>query len=213
MNKPNQEIEEMIQVEKLLMLNYKSMGINDDEVVILLLTYTLIKMGNNFINPADLALFCNFTETKIDVLYTKLIAKGLIKTEIHENGSVTTSIQPLIEKLCQIYVETLQKDLNLTKNTIEDRDQQNVFALFEQFFGRPLSPLEYDIINGWLEKKYTYQEIKLAVDICAQSPNHSIRYIDTILFEEHKKKEMGDSAYQEDLQETIELSKIDWLNK
>ncbi len=212
MEKNKFEIESMIQVEKLLMLNYKEMGISDDEVVILLLTYTLIKTGNSFINPADLALLCNFTETKIDVLYTKLISKGLIKTEIHDNGSVSTSIQPLIEKLNEIYVNNFNKKASANEDNKES-NEKNVYNLFEQFFGRPLSPLEYDIINGWLEKKYTYDEISRAVDLCKQSPNHSIRYIDTILFEEHKKKEMGDAAYQDDLQETIELSKIDWLNK
>ena len=64
-----------------------------------------------------------------------------------------------------------------------------------------------------VRQKYTYEEIQLAVNLCAQSANHSIRYIDTILFEEHKKKQLSETEYQNQLQETIELSKIDWLNK
>lgn len=208
-----QEIEDMIKVDRMLTLNYKKMGISDDEFVILLLTYTLIKTGNEFINPSDLALLCNYTVTKIDVLYTNLIAKGLIKTDVCEDGKVKTNLNELYKKLCEIWVNDYQKKYQVKENKDKPNDSKNIFNLFEKFFGRPLSPLEYDIINGWIEKKYSYEEIKLALDICAQSPNHSIRYIDTILFEEHKKKQMSEEEYQSRLQETIELSKIDWLNK
>lgn len=203
------ETDEIIKIDKMLMLNYKKLGLQDDETIILLLTYTLLKTGNTFINPSDLALFSNFTVTKIDVLYTNLISKGFIETVVEENGKVKTSLTPLYKKLQEIFVSDYQKQEK--KESKESKD--DIYALFEGFFGRPLSPLEYDIINGWFEKKYSIQDIKNALEICKQSPNHSIRYIDSILFEEHKKRELGEQEYQSRLQETIELSKIDWLNK
>ncbi len=206
----NPYLEEMLNVEKMLILNYKKLGLSDDEAMILLLTHTLYQAGNTFINPSDLALLSNFTVTKIDVLYTNLIAKGWIKTQIDENGKVQTDLSFLHQKLNELYFKEWQQKQKKIEKPQED---QNVFVLFEKFFGRPLSPLEYDIINGWLDKKYTYEEIQMAVDLCAQSANHSIRYIDTILFEEHKKKQLSEAEYQNQLQETIELSKIDWLNK
>ena len=203
--------DEMLDVEKMLILNYKKLGLNDDEVILLLLTYTLYQTGNTFINPSDLALFSNFTVTKIDVLYTNLIAKGWIQTHIDEKGTVQTDLSLMHQKLNELYVNEWQQ--RQKKEEKKEETEINVFTLFENFFGRPLSPLEYDIINGWLDKKYTYEEIQLAVNLCAQSANHSIRYIDTILFEEHKKKQLSETEYQNQLQETIELSKIDWLNK
>lgn len=203
--------DEMLDVEKMLILNYKKLGLNDDEVILLLLTYTLYQTGNTFINPSDLALFSNFTVTKIDVLYTNLIAKRWIQTHIDEKGIVQTDLSLMHQKLNELYVNEWQQ--RQKKEEKKEETEKNVFTLFENFFGRPLSPLEYDIINGWLDKKYTYEEIQLAVNLCAQSANHSIRYIDTILFEEHKKKQLSETEYQNQLQETIELSKIDWLNK
>ena len=203
--------DELLKVERMLILNYKKLELSDDELVILLLTYTLYKTGNTFINPSDLALFSSFTVTKIDVLYTNLIAKGWIKTQVDENGKVKTDLSTLFEKLSECYFKNIEQKQKSKQK--DDDTNSNVFILFEQFFGRPLSPLEYDIINGWLEKKYTYDEIKLALELCSKSANHSIRYIDTILFEEHKKKQMSADDYQNHLQETIELSKIDWLNK
>ena len=55
---------EYINVERMLILNYKKLGLNDDEVVILLLTYALIKNGTGFINPSDIALFSSFSVHK-----------------------------------------------------------------------------------------------------------------------------------------------------
>ena len=83
----------------------------------------------------------------------------------------------------------------------------------EKFFTRPLSPLEYDVIQGWKNKKQEFALIKAACEIASQSGNKSIRYIDTIIFEENKKNEIGAEEYQKRQQETIELSTVDWLNK
>lgn len=198
----------MIYVEKMLLLHYKKLGLTDDEVLILLLTYTLIETGTPFINPNDLALFSNFSITKIDVIFSSLTTKGWILTVIDEHGHAKSSVQPLIEKLYDILFQQNKKEKNK-----ETADNKEIYALFENFFARPLSPLEYDIINGWLKKGYTKQQIQAALDISKLNTNHSIRYIDTILFEEDKRKELSDEDYERRLQETIELSQIDWLNK
>ena len=71
----------------------------------------------------------------------------------------------------------------------------------------------YKIYDEWKNKKYSFVLIKAACEIAMQSNNKSIRYIDTIIFEENKKEEIGELEYQKRQQETIELSKIDWLNK
>ena len=91
--------------------------------------------------------------------------------------------------------------------------EEDVFKFMQSFFNRPLSPLEYDVIQSWKNKKYEFALIKAASEIAAQTNNKSIRYIDTIIFEESKKAEIGDEEYQKRQQETIELSNIDWLNK
>ena len=88
-----------------------------------------------------------------------------------------------------------------------------IFKYMQNFFNRPLSPLEYDVIQGWKSKKYDFALIKASCEIAAQTGNKSIRYIDTIIFEENKKLELGVEEYQRNQQETIELSKVDWLNK
>ena len=83
----------------------------------------------------------------------------------------------------------------------------------QNFFTRPLSPLEYDVIQTWKSKNYNFTLIKAACEIAALNNNKSIRYIDTIIFEEAKKEEIGAEEYQKRQQETVDLSNIDWLNR
>ena len=71
-------INRYINFERLLTLNYKKIGLSDDEYILLSITYELVQTGTLFVNPSDLALLCNFTTTKIDVVYSGLIAKKFI---------------------------------------------------------------------------------------------------------------------------------------
>ena len=91
--------------------------------------------------------------------------------------------------------------------------KEEVLSYMESFFARPLTPLEYDVIQSWKNKKYEFALIKAACEVAMQTNNKSIRYIDTIIFEENKKIVMGVEEYRKNEQETVELSTVDWLNK
>ena len=195
-----------INFERLLLLNYKKIGLSDDETLILLITHTLVESGNKFVNPSDLALLCNFTPTKIDVLYSSLTKKGYIDTDILPNGSVITTFKKLTKELFEIVNSSIE-------DSKEQDEEEDIFSYMEKFFGRLLTPLEYDVIQSWKMKKYSFKLIKSSSEIAAQTGNKSIRYIDTIIFEESKKNELGAEEYQKRQQETVELSRIDWLNK
>lgn len=204
-------INRYINFERLLTLNYKKIGLSDDEFVLLSITYELVQTGTKFVNPSDLALLCGFSTTKIDVIFSGLIEKGLIGNEFNSQGMVITSFNGIVEKLLNCLEDEV--DIQQAKDKKEKIVEEDLFSYMQSFFKRPLSPLEYDVIQVWKNKKYSFSLIKAACEIAAQSNNKSIRYIDTIIFEENKKSEMGELEYQKRQQETIEISKIDWLNK
>ena len=204
-------INRFIHFSRLLTLNYKKIGLSDDEYILLCIAYELVQTGTKFVNPSDLALFCNFTTTKIDVVYSGLFSKNYISNEFSSSGSIYTSFDGIVKKL----LECLDDEVD--NQTAKDRKRkivkEDLFAYMEKFFTRPLSPLEYDVIQGWKNKNYDFTLVKAACEIAAQCGNKSIRYIDTIIFEENKKNEIGAEEYQKRQQETIELDNVDWLNK
>lgn len=204
-------INRYINFERLLTLNYKKIGLSDDEYLLLSITYELVQTGTKFVNPSDLALLCGFSTTKIDVVYSGLIEKKLISNEFNSSGSIYTSFDGIVKKLLSCLEDEV--DVQEAKNKKDKIVEEDVFKYMQSFFNRPLSPLEYDVIQSWKNKKYSFVLIKAACEIALQSNNKSIRYIDTIIFEENKKQEIGELEYQKRQQETIELSKIDWLNK
>jgi DnaD/phage-associated family protein len=204
-------INRFINFARLLTLNYKKIGLSDDEYVLLSITYELVQTGTKFVNPSDLALLCNFSTTKIDVVYSGLISKNFIKNEFSPSGTIYTSFDGIVKKLLECLDDEV--DNQEAKSKKSKIVKEDFFAYMEKFFTRPLSPLEYDVIQGWKNKKYEFALIKAACEIASQTGNKSIRYIDTIIFEENKKNEIGAEEYQKRQQETIELSTVDWLNK
>jgi DnaD/phage-associated family protein len=178
-------INRYINFSRLLTLNYKKIGLSDDEYLLLTITYELVQTGTKFVNPSDLSLLCNFTPTKIDVVYSGLIAKKLISNEFSKSNTVYTSFDGIVKKLLSCLEDEVDvQEAKDRKNKIVEED---LFEYMQKFFTRPLSPLEYDVIQGWKSKKYDFALIKASCEIAAQTGNKSIRYIDTIIFEENKK--------------------------
>ena len=56
-------INRYINFSRLLTLNYKKIGLSDDEYLLLTITYELVQTGTKFVIPSDLSLLCNFTPT------------------------------------------------------------------------------------------------------------------------------------------------------
>lgn len=66
----------------------------------------------------------------------------------------------------------------------EDIAEGSLFALFEQEFARPLSPIEYETITMWIDNdKHSPAIIKEALKEAVMSGKLNFRYIDRILFE------------------------------
>ena len=62
--------------------------------------------------------------------------------------------------------------------------QQDVFSVFEQEFGRPLSPMELETISGWLDNdRYPEELIRFALKEAVFAGKLHFRYIDRILLE------------------------------
>lgn len=64
---------------------------------------------------------------------------------------------------------------------------ENVFGLFEKEFGRPLSSMEFELINNWLDKGISEELIKSALKEAIFNGSFTLRYIDAMLIEWNKK--------------------------
>lgn len=128
-----------------------------------------------------------FMEPKIILQSFKALSiKGLISTKV---TPVKDKISETID-LTNVY-RAMVSDINYD---IKKKSEKNIFEVFEKEFGRTLSPMEYEIINGWLSNQLSEELILGALKEATYNGVSSLRYIDRILLEWSKKgfKNMND---------------------
>ncbi|NMO98000.1 DnaD domain-containing protein [Paenibacillus lemnae] len=66
----------------------------------------------------------------------------------------------------------------------QEKEERNMFTIFEKEFGRPLSPMELETISGWIDQdRYPDELILLALKEAVFAGKVHLRYIDRILLE------------------------------
>ena len=194
-------------VSDFLIKNYKVWNLDVDEFIILIY---LMNSSN---------LVCDY----------KLISSELgMDLELVMNNINELSIKKLLEiKLLKNSSNKLEEQisLDLLYNKVfmqiidvkEEEDKSNIYSVFESELGRTLSPIEYELINGWLECNYKEEIILAALKEAVFNGVNNFRYIDRILFEWNKKGiDTVDkiSKYKKEFRKdtNVEVPDYDWLN-
>lgn len=167
-------------VPKKLLTDYERIGMNELELVVLLQIMRFLHDGINFPTPAHIAQSLSYTESECTFVLKELIQKNIIRIEeeTNEEGRLAEkySLQPLWEKL---YKESSSK---------EEISERDLFIRFEQEMARPLTPLEIETINAWLDEDELAPALILAALREAVLMNAlNFKYIDRILHEWKRK--------------------------
>lgn len=175
-------LSDLLPVPATLLTTYKKLGLNEEELVILLQIYRFIQSEQEFPTPAEIAQYVTVSEQQCLEILKKLIQKNLLTIEERSNEydqfSEAYNLNMLWERL---YQETEEK--------IEEEDHVGtIFILFEQEFGRPLSPFEIETINTWLDVDLIKPElIKAGLRESVLMGKLNFKYIDRILREWQRK--------------------------
>ncbi len=198
-------------IPEYLLNNYKSLGISSDEFIILI--YLINKenpiicdyklMSNNLnVSLKDLMIFIN-----------SLKDKGILDININKNKEDVLEeyiiLDPFYNKLFMFLID--EKD--------KVNSDTNLYSIFETELGRTLSPIEYELINGWIECKYDEKLILEALKEAVYNGVNNFRYIDRILFEWNKKgiktveaAKKHKEQFRVQKENDIEVPDYDWLN-
>lgn len=120
--------------------------------------------------------------SKDDVLnaYANLIRKKLIKVKGEKDGFGKT-----IEK---VYLDSFYDEMSTDLNTKKkEKEESDIFELFESTFGRTLSNIDYEIINAWISKGFSEELIKEALKEAEYNGVLNLRYVDKVLYEWSRK--------------------------
>ncbi|WP_164218894.1 DnaD domain-containing protein [Virgibacillus sp. YIM 98842] len=168
-----------IQIPTRLLTSYTSLGLNEKDVMVILQIQRFLLENNDFPTPYELAESLTVDETECANILRKLIQKDLLAIEQRENEehkiSEAYSLAPLLVKL-------------YTDKPSKEKTEGTIFILFEQEFGRPLSPFEIETINAWLdEDQLAPSLIKAGLRESVLMGKLNFKYIDRILRDWKKK--------------------------
>ena len=165
----------------------------------------------SYLNMEELSKNIGLSSEKAYEVFTNMLTKKIIdvKTAKDIEGRLIERVS--LDNFYTMIMEDEQKVLKEEKKT-------DIYAEFETEFARPITSMEYEIINAWLNHNYSEEMIIGALKEAVYNGVKNLRYIDKILFEWNKKgfKTMNDVnnhlKTRETKKEDSELFDYNWLD-
>ena len=187
----------------------KENNLNINEILL------LIYLTNQEHPELDLKLINKITTMSNEEIinsFNTLMEKNLISTNIIKNGDrIDEEIS--LDGIYKLAATNINK--KITKN-----QEKNIFELFENEFARPLTPMEYELINAWIESGINEDLIKEALKEATYNGVNNFRYIDKILYEWGKKgyKNIDDinknkNKKEEKNERNVSFFEYNWLDE
>lgn len=165
-----------LQIPTKLLSSYTTIGLNEIEVMVVLQIHRYLLVGIDFPTPMEISSSLTIDEKACSDILRKLLQKGILAIEELENDK-----DQLSEAYC---LDPLWNKLFNDEEPIEEPEEHigTIFVLFEQEFGRPLSPFEIETINNWIdEDQITPALIKAGLRESVLMGKLNFNYIDRIL--------------------------------
>lgn len=192
-----------------LLTNYKKLDLSEDLTI--LLTY-LINLDSPIV--CDYKKFSNETnisQKEVMGMINELSIKKMLEIKVSKNSSGKfeeyINLDLFYNKIFMIIIDN------------KDEETSNIYSIFEKELNRTLSPIEYELINGWLECGYKEEIIISGLREAVFSGVNNFRYIDKILSEWSKKGidsidkvEKNKKEYKKTTQK-VEVPDYDWLSE
>lgn len=168
-------------------------------------------------NPSFLSEKLGIELKQVMMNISKLSSKGFLEVKTVKNDKNILEDYIILDLFYEKVANYIRSDFN----SIE-KDTTTIYETFEKELGKPLTPMEYEIINAWLNNGTSEEIIVGALKEAVFNGVFSLRYIDKIIFEWNKKgfKTLSDvdnnrgrrfSSNTKSDEKTPEVFDFDWL--
>lgn len=197
-------------IPKYVLTYSKELGL--DMNALILLIYFLNQKNKEIFDYKKIIDDLDFSEKELLDSISLLKDKRLLSIQMEKN-----ELGILEEKIdvSSFYEIIFSKFLDEKK---DEKDHGDLFNNFEKEFGRTLSPMEYEIINNWIESGISNDLILAALKETVFNGVNNLRYVDKILYEWNKRgiKKASDLVSKERKKEEekdTDCYEYDWLNE
>lgn len=204
--------EKTYNVPSFILKNYEKLNLTAEEVLVLIVLYNHYGKISYDINK--LLEEINLEKYKLMQLISSLEEKKIISIDLITNSKGLKeeyiSLELLYDKIVNIYLDPKEET---SKNA-------DIYSAFEKELGRTLSPMEYEIIKGWVMDKFSDELIILALKEAVYNGVNNLRYIDKVLYGWRKKniKNKQDiikdkEKFKNRQKENVEVFDYNWLDE
>ena len=200
-------------VPSYLIKNHDKLGLSAE--MTLLLIYIINLKEPIVCDYQKMSMDLNIDIKELMTRINELVEKKVIEIELKKNSS--SKLEEYIN-LDLFYNKIFLQLIDVEKEEAHD----NIYSIFEKELGRSLSPIEYELINGWIECNYKEEIILAALKEAVFNGVNNFRYIDRILFYWNKKgidtvekveKNKINRTEKKQSNNNIEVPDYDWLNQ
>lgn len=199
-------------VDKLVLNKAKEMNLDVNSLILLI--YFLNQKNKEIFDYKKIIDDLNFNEKELLDSISSLKEKNILSIYMEKNESGILEEKVDISSFYDIIFS------KLLESSEEKTKEQDLFDCFEREFGRTLSPMEYQIINSWLEQRISNELILAALKETVFNGVNNLRYVDKILYEWNKKgiKKVSEISKNErkaaeEEEKTENYYEYDWLNE
>lgn len=204
--------EKTYNIPSFILKNYEKLNLTAEEVLVLIVLYNHYGKISYDINK--LLEEINLEKYKLMQLISSLEEKKIISIDLITNSKGLKeeyiSLELLYDKIVNIYLDVKE----------ETNENADIYSAFEKELGRTLSPMEYEIIKGWVMDKFSDELIILALKEAVYNGVNNLRYIDKVLYGWRKKniKNKQDiikdkEKFKNRQKENIEVFDYNWLDE
>lgn len=215
----NQKIFNQLKFEEILLEYYKKLNLSEVDLVTILMIRHLLNEDNEFITAEQLSIKMSLPIGEIDKELVSLLDRKLVEYKT-VNKSLTISIDPIYRRLLKEFKKSIIEQNALENDEEKNKSLENIYQVFEKELSRSLTPLEFSMINEWVNYGFSDQTIIDALREALSKNKKSLRSVDKILLKwqtRDDRKEKGYSTASEkwdkDMEEAIKIANTKWIDK
>ncbi len=179
---------------------------------LILLIYLLNGKDNEIFDYKKILADLGFTEKELLNSISTLKEKKILSISMEKNSDGILEERINVSSFYEILIS------KILDGDVSSNDDNELYDVFEREFGRTLSPMEYDIINNWLESGISKDLIICALKEAVFNGVNNLRYIDKILLEWNKKgiklpSDVDKKRKKTEDDQDSSYYEYDWLNE
>lgn len=187
----------VISLNDILIQNYKRLGLDEINMTLLLILNFQKNNQDNFLSINALSEQMTISEKDISERILSLLQQNFIELRIDEAGEMFV-LDPLIDKVAAILAAEDQPTMRESSTLVTE-----IVEYCEKTYQRLLSVNDLEIVNMWVEEKYSLDEIKSAVLDSLKAKKTQLRYADAVIVNRRNNANREKVEVNPELQEVL----------